>query len=196
MEYNKKMKKLIRAFIAIELNPKLLDELKKIQKELQHLSGEISWTLPENLHISVRFLGNISPEQIKPIEQIIKNISKQTKSFDLSLGVLGVFPYINGHQVLWAGISSGYSQVTQISTLIARDLKSLNIKAGDKHFHPHITLARIKSLKNKSELNTLIDTIQPAKISEQINTIILFKSEINNENPVYTKIFETELSRP
>jgi len=182
-----------RAFIALELNNKVQDELKRIQNELKHLSGEIFWTAPDNFHLILRFLGNITKNDIKNIEKISQKIAKKVKAFPMALGVLGVFPYISEHQILWAGIDSGYNQVTKINTLLSKELSTLNIKSGDKHFHPYITLARIKSLKNKSELSKLIDTIKPSVGSEDITKLILYKSEITSEKAIYTKLSEVEL---
>jgi len=183
----------IRAFIALELSPQFRKELKKIQKNLKHLSGEISWTIPENLHLRVYFLENISQEQLSSVEKIKTNIAKKIKSFPIALGVLGLFQFKYDNQILWAGISSGYSQVTQINTLFSKELSALNIKAGDKHFHPHITLARIKSLENKTELTKLIDNIKPNIANEEITKLVLYKSELNSTGAIYSKISEVEL---
>ncbi|MBU1087443.1 MAG: RNA 2',3'-cyclic phosphodiesterase [Candidatus Omnitrophica bacterium] len=187
------MKNTIRGFIALELSPKLREELEKIQKKLKHLSGEISWTIPNNLHLSVYFLGNISQEQISIVKAIKENIAKKIKSFPIALGVLGVFPFKQEHQVLWAGISSGYSQITQINTLFSKELKAINIKAGDKHFHPHITLARIKSLQNKTELTEIIDNMKLSIANEELHKLVLYKSELNSSGAIYSKISEVEL---
>ncbi len=189
------MKNNIRAFIALELDTRIQAELKRIQNKLKHLTGEIFWASPDNFHLSVRFLGNISQGDIKTIEKINQKIAKRVKAFPLALSVLGVFPYISDPQVLWAGINSGYSQVTQINTLLSKDLSTLNIKSGDRHFHPHITLARIKSLKNKSELSKLIDTIKPSAGSEDISNLILYKSELSKQGAIYTKLSEVELGK-
>lgn len=190
LHYNIYMQKLIRGFIALEISSELQEELKKIQKKLKQISGEILWIPKENLHLSVRFLGNISKEQIEPIKQINERIAKKLKSFPISLGALGVFPYISDPKVLWAGIASGYNQITQINTLLSKELNSMKLKVEDKHFHPNITLARIKSIKNKSVLAELIDTIKLNIASEEISKLILYKSELNPEQVTYTKISE------
>lgn len=189
------MQKLIRGFIALEISSELQEELKKIQKKLKQISGEILWIPKENLHLSVRFLGNISKEQIEPIKQINERIAKKLKSFPISLGVLGVFPYISDPKVLWAGIASGYNQITQINTLLSKELNSMKLKVEDKHFHPHITLARIKSIKNKSVLAELIDTIKLNIASEEISKLVLYKSELNPEQVTYTKISEAHFGK-
>jgi RNA 2',3'-cyclic 3'-phosphodiesterase len=189
------MQKEIRAFIALEISPELREELKKVQKKLKQLSGEIMWIPKENMHITVRFLGNISKDQIKNVEQLTERVAKKLKSFPISLGVLGVFPYISDPKVLWAGISSGYNQVTQINTLLSKELNSMKLKVEDRHFHPHITLARIKSIKNKSILAELIDTIKLTTVNEEINKLILYKSELNPEQVTYTKISEAPLGK-
>jgi RNA 2',3'-cyclic 3'-phosphodiesterase len=187
------MKKGTRAFIALEISPELREVLKKTQKSLKHIPGEISWIPTDNLHLSVRFLGNISSDQIKTIESINQKIVKKIKNFPISLGVLGVFPYISDPQIIWAGISSGYNQVTQIHTLLCKELSSVKLNTEDTHFHPHITLARIKSIKNKSELAELIDKLPLPVISTEISKLVLYKSELNPQGAIYTKLSEVEL---
>ncbi|MFH1061297.1 MAG: RNA 2',3'-cyclic phosphodiesterase [Candidatus Omnitrophota bacterium] len=189
------MQKEIRAFIALEISSELQEELKEIQKQLMQLPGEIAWIRPENLHISIRFLGDITQEQVNIIVQINEKIAKKLKSFPISLSVLGVFPYISDPHILWAGIGSGYSQVTQINTLVSNELSSMKLKYEDKHFHPHITLARIKSIKNKSELAEMIDKIKLRIASEEISKLILYKSETTPKGAIYTKISEVQLGK-
>lgn len=189
------MKNEIRAFIGLEISSGIRRELVSIQKNLHKLQGDIAWVKCDNLHLSIRFLGNITPEQIKDIEKISAKVARELKIFPLSLGALGVFPNIYSPKVIWAGISSGYNQVTKLHTLIDKELTSINFKTADRHFHPHITLARIKSIKNKSKLSDFIDTIKLRSRCVDIKKLTLYKSKLDPKGAIYTKIQEAKLGK-
>jgi len=95
------MEKEKRAFIAIAINKELQQELAGIQKTLQKkITGTISWVKPENIHLTLRFLGHVTDEQLKDIRKIIDGIAKDCKNFNIDMGALGAFPDIVNPHVL------------------------------------------------------------------------------------------------
>ena len=189
------MQNQIRAFIALELNKEVKKELANIQKKLKEIDGDIAWVDPENFHLSLNFLGNIDQGSVPTIEKILKNVCKKIKEFQLALDILGVFPYVSSPRVIWIGIGSGYNSVTLANTLIDAGLKENNFRIKEKHFHPHITLGRAKNIRDIDSFSKMIDTLKPHCRSIDIKKLTLFKSELNSDGAVYTKIAETNLGK-
>ncbi|MBU4305809.1 MAG: RNA 2',3'-cyclic phosphodiesterase [Candidatus Omnitrophica bacterium] len=189
------MENAIRTFIAIEANGIMRQELCNIQTLFKkQFSGNISWVKPENIHLTLRFLGHIQETQLEQIKKVITAIAKDTKKFTMDLGVFGVFPDTLNPHVLWVGINFGFDQLNSINAQIEEKLETINFGVGEKFFHPHFTLARIKKVDNKKTLEILLKTSRPKESFSNVDKISMFKSEITPQGAVYTKIFEEELA--
>ncbi|MBI4845403.1 MAG: RNA 2',3'-cyclic phosphodiesterase [Candidatus Omnitrophica bacterium] len=185
-----------RTFIAVEINNETREELTRIQIALKkELSGTFSWVKPENIHLTLRFIGHINEEQINTITTIISEITKKTQSFNADLGVLGTFPSLANPLVLWVGINFGYNQLNQISAHLEEKLEQINFAAGEKYFHPHLTLCRIKKIETKNNLSNILQSIPPKPVPFQINKIVLFESTLSKDGAQYSKLFESHLQK-
>jgi 2'-5' RNA ligase len=190
------MKNQIRAFIALELDNAFCKELSSVQKELKNLDGDISWINPDNFHLSISFLGNILNEQVPIVEKLMQHAASKVKIFPIALGALGVFPHISSPKVIWAGIGSGYNDVTKINNVVCNELTAMKFKIEDKHFYPHITLARVKSFKKgKNNFAELIDKVKPRGGNAEIRKLVLYKSELDPKGAIYTKISDAKLGK-
>lgn len=193
--YNKNMSQKIRAFIALDISEEIRKELTLVQSQLKtKLKDGISWVKPENIHISLRFLGDIRQEDIIKINEIITSLAQETKSFEISLGELGVFANINNPRVIWVGIQKGKDTTKLLQRHLEEKLKTLGFEPERQTFHPHLTLTRIKYLKDKTVLEQCLRIISPDnRLSCLIDKIILFQSTLSPQGSIYTKIFEGNL---
>ncbi|MCP4649406.1 MAG: RNA 2',3'-cyclic phosphodiesterase [PVC group bacterium] len=186
----------IRTFIAITINGQLRQELHRIQTLYKkNLSGKISWVAQENIHLTLKFLDNISQSQATKIKTILTQISQKNKSFIIRPDTLGAFPNLKNPRVLWVGIKSGQKQLQSLNIQIENQLEQIGFPKNEKSFHPHFTLARIKTIESQennrpsfaqAEVNTTITS--PA------NKITLFQSKLTPQGAIYTKLFESEFS--
>ena len=112
----------------------------------------------------------------------------------MDLGVLGVFPDMLNPHVLWAGIHFGFDQLNSINAQIEEKLEIINFEVGEKFFHSHFTLARIKKLDNREILENLLKILKPKETFTNVDKIAMFKSEITPQGAAYTKIFEKKLA--
>lgn len=181
----------IRAFIAIDIPVsqkaiEVINELKKIQ-----LNAKIVET--ENLHLTIKFLGDTDENLIDKIGEIISDVIRDMHSFEITLENMGVFPNQKYIKVVWIGVEN-----TEILKKIAEKLDSklsdLGFEKERRSFSAHLTIARIKSPKNKEKLIDLINKYQDTKFQEQkVNKIFLKKSVLTPEGPIYTNLKEIEL---
>jgi len=193
--YNKRMKNEIRAFITAEANDVVRKELARVQAQLKKtLSGDITWVNPDNIHLTLRFLGHITDKDIENIKTILRAAVKKSNVFNMDLGVLSAFPNLNNPRVLWIGVNSGFDRLNELNAFIAESLEHINFPTGEKFFHPHFTLARIKSLNIKENFSDVLSKASPSHISGQIQKIALYKSNLTPGGAVYTCIQEEPLS--
>ena len=178
----------IRSFIAFEIdNASVLERISTIQKLLSELNVDVRLVKPENIHITLRFLGNIKINTIKDIFEFMKNV--QFTPFDVNIDGIGVFPNLRYPRVIWAGITQGTNQLSSISMQLNKQLRTKGFISDSRSFSPHITFARIKSGKNKSEISKYINEYINFKFGiVRAECLVLKKSELTPKGAIYSTI--------
>ncbi len=178
----------IRAFIAIDIPVsqkviKIINELKKTQ-----IDAKIVET--ENMHLTLKFLGDTDENLIDEIEKTIKESTKDIKPFEITLKNIGVFPNQNYIKVAWIGVENA-EPLKQITETIDTKLQNFGFEKEKRPFSAHLTIARIKSAKNKEKLIQLINKYENTEFQKiKIDKIILKKSTLTPEGPIYTNLKE------
>jgi len=176
----------IRTFIAIDIPvsqkvTEIINELKKIQIDAKIV--EI-----ENMHLTLKFLGDTDENLIDEIEKIIKDAILNMQPFEIILKNLGVFPNEKYMKVAWIGVENA-EPLKKFAETIDTKLKDLGFEKEKRPFSVHLTIARIKSAKNKEKLMDLIDKYQNIELQKiKINKIILKKSILTPKGPIYTNL--------
>ena len=175
-----------RCFIALELSREAINEIKRIQKLLEKqrlFAGK--FTEPENLHLTLKFLGEISNEKIEEVKNRLKEI--KIDKFNAELGEVGVFSK-SFVKIIWIKLNG---KVFGLQKEIDEKLKDLFEK--EERFMSHVTIARVKNTADKKKLFEYLESINPSKISFKVEKFYLKKSELTSEGPVYEDIKEYEL---
>jgi len=144
--------KFMRAFIAIELPSELKEKIDDVISELEDADFcDAKWVSEEKLHLTCKFLGEISKEQAEKVKAVLLAITKSTKSFTIQLEGLGHF----NQRVLWIGGSSD-QQAESLAKRIDADLNKLGFPKEDREFSIHLTLARIKKVYNWAKMKQIL----------------------------------------
>ena len=181
----------MRAFIAIDLPKETKIKIAELESDLKKCDLAFKWVKPENLHLTLKFLGDINQEQVSKIKETINKISGRFAAFEASFNGFGFFPNPRKPRVFFISIDK-----EELLKSIARELEEeLETLGFDKEnrFKSHITLARIKDLKNIESLEAKIKNTQLDK-KFFIGEIILYKSTLTKEGPIYGKIFKSNLT--
>ena len=197
------MDKIARAFIAIALNKTLYKELAVLQQKLKASNADVKWVAPENIHITLKFLGNITDEQIETVKDALKKSCAQFKSYDTSLKGIGAFPDFLSPRVIWVGMDEGSKQTSLICDSIEENLAKAGFPKEERKFSAHLTLGRVRpsagsgqgSFKNKQKLAEVIEKEKSFYSSEKLSVqeIILFKSTLTGSGSIYEPILKTTL---
>lgn len=183
----------MRTFIAIELDKEIKKALSKIQDELKTTQADVKWVEPENIHLTIKFLGEVEENKIPRISQILKALSSQTKPFTIALSELGAFPGLKYPRVVWIGIAEGKTELSKLAELIENVLVQVKFPKEKRGFSAHFTLGRFRSNKNKYVLCEKLNTIQVPGLRQEIKSVALFKSTLTPKGPLYEKISEEKL---
>lgn len=172
-----------RTFISIDLPKEIKDYLFELQKQLaKQISAKIKWTAKKNLHLTLKFLDEITEQQLEQVKNSLKEIKFNT--FKTSLNQIGFFPNIKKPNILWLNLHPP-KEIIQLQQQI--DQETLNISTKQQDFKTHLTLGRIKLLKKPIKPQEIQ---QPQNKTFQINSFQLMKSTLTKDGPRYT-ILET-----
>ena len=145
------MSEMIRSFIAFDINNEtVLQRFKQVQDKLVQTGADLKLVQPQNIHVTMRFLGDIKPTMVEAIHEAMKKVS--FSAFNCEIRGLGVFPDLRYPRVVWAGIRNGASELRSVFDQLEPNLQQLGFNPDSKGFSPHLTLARVKTGRNKTEL--------------------------------------------
>jgi 2'-5' RNA ligase len=184
----------IRSFIAIELPGQVVEAIKKLQEDLRKCGLGIRWVRPENIHLTLKFLGNISEEDVEPITGVLKTAADTTEPFHLRGQGLGIFPGISRPRVIWVGMSGDVEPLKQFQLRVEEGLEQLGFPKEKRPFRSHLTLGRVKGNLEKRILLEVIEQLGNFESdSFTADSIILFRSDLQRGGAVYTKLAEIPL---
>ena len=182
-----------RLFIAAEFPTEVIDAVSQIVKEQwsQQING-VKWVNKNQYHLTLKFLGDTTIDQIPAITQVCQQITTIDLSFPLEISGFGVFPNQQKPTVLWAGITDAESLI-QYQKQLDKALNQLNIPLERRAYSPHLTLARIKDYFPRTQLVEFLAPLQHGRqiiqISTRIVSITLFESQLTRQGPIYNQLW-------
>lgn len=188
----------IRTFIALDFPLSILDSIEQQTKRLrQTLENDvIRWVLTHNLHLTLKFLGNVPVSHLEFLKQMLAQATDSITQFDLQIGGVGSFPNSNRPRVLWVGIHAP-AALSNLQKAIEEGAKRLGYEKEERPFSPHLTLGRVRQGldgKDLQKISNALSSIQLGKIGiARVDSVHIYKSDLNSEGSVYTKLFSTPL---
>ena len=183
-----------RTFIAvkIETGEKLKDLVSTLASEMK--GDPIRWVNTDHLHITLAFLGDTDDETVKKVISMLESNCTGFGEVYFTVSGLGVFRNISDPRVIWAGIESD-DKFGRLFNIIKEGLASIGIAIEERQFKPHLTLGRVKRLKNKSTLERMIGqfgrtTFQEVSVSE----VVFYESILQQTGPLYLPLYIAKLT--
>ena len=181
----------LRAFLAIDVDEDLKAKMYKIIKEFRQIDANIKYVDLENLHLTLKFFGDIDTEGMDLLSSRISQVVSDFDRFTIKIKGCGAFPNTNRIKVIWLGIDDD-----EIVKQLHDELDGEFVKLGfdkDKRFSSHLTIGRMKSAKGKNKVKSTIEEFSEVEIGEMtVDKIILKKSTLTPQGPIYEdlEIFE------
>lgn len=186
----------IRAFLAFELPPAIKEQVRHVSEELKRSKMDVRWVRPENIHLTVVFLGNVREGDISAMAREIEHVSCGFHPFEICLKGIGIFPDRRRPRVLWVGYDGDIERMATLREVLYERLMPFEIKEEKRQFKPHLTLGRFR---NPGRRRTLLDDVikQHEGLSSpsfKAGELVLFKSELRPQGPEYTKLYSWPMS--
>lgn len=179
----------VRAFLAIDLDDDLKPKINKIIKEFKKIDARIKYVDLLNLHLTLKFFGDIDVDGLKVLEDAIANAAENFKPFDIKIKGCGAFPNSNRIKVIWVGIDDD-TVIKELHDALDKEFAKLGFDK-DRKFSSHLTIGRMKSAKNKNKVKSTIEEFEDVEIGEMtVNKITLKKSTLTPSGPIYEDLKE------
>lgn len=176
----------VRAFIAIDTTDEVKQKLGRVQEELQRLDAGVKWVAPENMHFTLVFLGDIPSGKAAPVAQAMDRVGAVSCGFSYEVAGLGFFGSRSSPRVIWAGIRADPA-LPAIQTSLCAELRKLDITLEDRPFKPHLTLGRVRSVRNTDAFLRKIQSHVDTSFGEvRADPMLLIRSVLTPRGPEYS----------
>ena len=187
----------MRAFIALTLPDAAREALARHQAALRAAGGDaVRWTPVEQLHLTIRFLGDTDRGLIDPLLDVLRHAAADTAPMAAdTLASVGAFPHLGAPQVLWIGIGEGAQAITQLAQRIDEGVVALGAPPEHRAFHPHITLGRVKAPAQARRIGQALEASPQhlERVPFRCDRLVLMESALTPQGPVHTPLGETRL---
>ncbi|MBW2492420.1 MAG: RNA 2',3'-cyclic phosphodiesterase [Deltaproteobacteria bacterium] len=183
------MSKTIRTFIAIEIPENIISKIQELQESIKAKGFNIRWVRPENIHLTLKFIGDVEAAKISEITEALSKTVEGYIPISLKSKGLGLFPGIKNPRVLWVGLTGQLESLVKLQKTLDENLKVLGFPKEKRPFKGHLTMGRIKA---KIDAKKLGDALMKFRNFESetftADQIVLYKSELKPSGAVYTKL--------
>ncbi len=174
----------MRVFVAVDITDEMRRKLSDLEKNFEGEDFDIKLVEPENLHITLKFLGEVKENDVNEIKNIIKNVCKGFKPFKVSVKGLGFFGSEKYIRVLWFDICEGKDELVKLMGKLDDTLGYIRKETGS--MVPHLTIGRVKSGRNREKLLKKIHSLSDVNIGEfVVKEIKLKESILTKDGPIY-----------
>lgn len=189
----------MRLFIAIDLPETIKLTLEKLISKLNESEADVKWVETKNIHLTLKFLGEVDEEKVEKIKQIVSSVSSKNSDYTIKISSLGAFPRVSFPRVIWVGLESGEKETKVIFKELEEKIQKLGIPKEKRAFSAHITIGRVRTPKNKEKLvKSLEDNIaalEDKNLEFKATKITLFQSQLSPKGPTYIPLIEAPLKQ-
>jgi 2'-5' RNA ligase len=180
---------MIRAFLAIDLPRGLRPWLAQVLGELQQSRADVRWVAADNIHLTLKFFGNITAEQAAAITGAAGEVAAAQTPFELLVTQPGAFPNLRNPRVVWLGLGGDTLALSQLFYRLEKAFAPMGFPPEDRAFNPHLTLGRVKSPKGRESLVRRLEGLAaPAAAPFKVSEMVLFKSTLTPKGSIYTPL--------
>ena len=180
----------VRSFVSIDLDDEqILSRVESIISSLKSIGGDLKPVERENIHLTLKFLGNVSSARLGEVKEALSAVRFQP--FQLEIKGAGAFPSLNRMNVIWVGIGEGWTLVQQIFEQTEILLQGQGFSRETRPFSPHITIARVRSSRKKDETAAFLGHLSEESFGTfNAQHVRLKQSVLSPSGPVYSTLFE------
>lgn len=190
----------IRSFFAIDLPEKIKQRLDKVSRQLQEGLDDvpIRWVPAENVHLTLKFLGDVSESNLEVIKDVLRTVVTNHEKFEISVGGLGAFPKARTPRVIWIGIEAP-PELASIQRNLESETARLGYARERRSFSPHLTLARVSRNASSRDVYQVAEVLNSFRVGflgvARVEAVHLYRSDLHSGGAVYTNLYSVQLNQ-
>jgi len=186
----------MRCFIAIELPTEVKHGMERVQEVLRRSrSVDASWTRPEGMHLTLKFLGEVPETRASEINGALSSGLATAERLRLAGSGVGAFPDPKNARVVWIGVSGGTVRLISLQSAVEAALAAIGFEREKRAFSPHLTLGRIKHIRSREAWLEALESVSTSSLpSFAVEKVSMMKSELRPTGAVYTEISRVALN--
>ncbi len=179
----------MRLFVAIDLSDSVKQQLEELITELNTCRADVRWVHSDSMHLTLKFLGNVAPQELVAIDKVLSRIVATTQPARGRLRNVGSFPHLRRPRVLWIGVETDNGMLSSLQTNLDAALSKIGFSKENRRFRPHITLGRIRGNRRLYALREAVEKQSGYKTgSFKIENLTLFESRQQRGSTCYTAL--------
>lgn len=185
----------IRTFICVEIPEAIKERIALLQREMRQTDAQVSWAKPENIHLTIKFLGNVAQSKIQPVCRAVERAAASIEQFEIEIAGAGCFPSPRNARVLWVGLAELPGALKRLHASVEDELAREGFPREPKRFSPHLTIARIRSLHGAGLLaeQLIARSFEPESFTAR--EVIVMRSDLKPTGSIYTPLAVIPLGR-
>ena len=188
--------KVIRTFVAVPVSEDIRGRVTGVLEQLAKLTSGVKWVAPENLHVTLKFLGGVREDRIGDVCAAVERAIEGAAPFDLSIAGVGAFPNPRRARVVWVGVQEGQRQLAELAERIDAELAKLGFEREKRPFAAHVTIGRVREGRSPEGLSAGIDEADAGELGAQrVASVAVMQSDLRREVPVYTALRVVQLGK-
>lgn len=190
------MGKSIRTFVAFELPPDVIAFAAALQARMKAYGLRLRWVSPRNIHLTLKFLGEIAPDLISSVAAAVKAAARTAPPMELAVQGMGIFPGVRRPRVVWIGLGGETERLGQVHADLEKGLAAIGFQRESRPLRAHLTLARINQAVDGRQLLEMIQAESRfAPIAFRASEMVLFQSQLKPHGPIYTPLARVALGQ-
>ncbi len=188
------MTDILRLFVAVGVPDEVRDNLARFQVELRQADPDYRWVQPENFHLTLRFLGDVSRGRVEPLAQHLRWAAADQSPFQFLLAGAGAFPSLGRPRVLWAGVDQGRGRLEELAQAVEAAVEEAGFPPDKRRFSPHLAVARARGQPRGGPVSDRLRSARERVFGRiDCREMILMSSQLKRGGPVYTPVESFDL---
>lgn len=185
----------IRTFICIDVSESIKSRLAVLQEELRKLDASVSWVKPDNIHLTLEFLGDVPAAKLPKVIEAVRRVCDFCSRFEVEASGAGCFPSPRKPNVLWVGLVHLPDALLSLQRNLEVALEVEGFARETKPFKPHLTIGRIRQPRNAQIVASELLSLGFATERFPADEVIVMRSDLTPRGALYTPLATIPLSR-
>jgi RNA 2',3'-cyclic 3'-phosphodiesterase len=184
----------IRAFVAVEINDEVRESLGRLQDNLKKAGAKVGWVSPQNVHLTLVFLGDVFRAKIDPLGVALDGVAEDFKPFSYEAAETGFFGSAKSPRVIWVGVRDSSGMLADMQKRVVDAVHGQGLRTEERSFKPHLTLGRMRSRQRADELTSILASAKNTSCGAvEVQRLLLMQSHLEHQGVRYSILHASAL---